>query len=144
MNKNKNKKKFLWLMFSFILLPVVSFAQNTPIKVCAVDVRNIGDVICKIGEFLNSIIPILILLGVVYFVWGVITYMIGADEEQKTMQMQCLWLSCIFSETRCNRTNSCLVFILYEKPLGHVFVSQLSSPHQFCKHKTCKTLEKRK
>lgn len=80
----KNKKFFLLSLVAFLILPIISFAQNTtPVKTCAVNVRDIGDVICKFGEILDSIIPILVLLGVVYFVWGVITYMIGADEEQK-------------------------------------------------------------
>ena len=81
----KNKKIFVWSFVTFLLLPLLSFAQNsTPVKTCAVNIKDIGDVICKIGEFLNAIIPILVLLGVVYFVWGVVTYMISADEEQKT------------------------------------------------------------
>jgi hypothetical protein len=39
--------------------------------------------LCKINEILNIIIPILITLGVVYFIWGVITYVIADDEERK-------------------------------------------------------------
>ena len=40
-------------------------------------------ILCKIGDLLNSVIPILVALGVVYFVYGVVTYMIGNDEEAK-------------------------------------------------------------
>jgi len=40
-------------------------------------------IICKIGDLLNTIIPILVVLGVVYFVWGVVTYVISSDEEAK-------------------------------------------------------------
>jgi len=68
-----------------MLIPVLTFAQGTPTtKVCSANVANIGDIICRIGKILNQILPVLLVLGVVYFVWGVISYMIGADEEQKT------------------------------------------------------------
>jgi hypothetical protein len=30
---------------------------------------------------LNSLIPVLVVLGVLYFIWGVITYVIASDEE---------------------------------------------------------------
>ena len=39
--------------------------------------------LCKLGSLLNSIVPVLIALGVVYFVWGVITYVVSSDEEAK-------------------------------------------------------------
>jgi len=69
-----------------LITPVVMFAQsNTSTGTsCYNNQTGIQAVICKIGEILNTIIPILIVLGVVYFVWGVITYMISEDEEQKT------------------------------------------------------------
>ncbi len=51
--------------------------------VCNGTVTNIGDVLCKVGSLLSLIIPILITLGVVYFIWGVVTYFIGGDEEAK-------------------------------------------------------------
>lgn len=63
-----------------IVAPFFAFAQNAGL--CTYQ-TGIQAVICKIGEILNTIIPILIVLGVVYFIWGVITYMIGADEEAK-------------------------------------------------------------
>lgn len=47
-------------------------------------VRDITTFICKIGDILNTIVPILIALGVVWFVWGVVQYVISADEEAKT------------------------------------------------------------
>ena len=33
---------------------------------------------------MNSIVPILIALAVVYFVWGVVSFVIASDEEAKT------------------------------------------------------------
>ena len=40
--------------------------------------------LCRIGIFLNAIVPVLIALGVVYFVYGVITFVVASDEEAKT------------------------------------------------------------
>jgi len=47
------------------------------------DLSNIGGVICKIGELLNAVVPVLLALGVVYFVYGVVSYVIGDSEEAK-------------------------------------------------------------
>jgi cytochrome bd-type quinol oxidase subunit 2 len=93
--KKLKKIIFCILVLSVILLPALSLAQFTPpaqtnppnmIKVeaeCGAGVDDIGHVLCRIGYFLNKIIPLLLLLGVLYFVWGVITYVIKNDEESK-------------------------------------------------------------
>jgi hypothetical protein len=47
------------------------------------DSGSLGGFFCKIGELLNSAIPVLVALGVVYFVYGVVTYVINDDEEAK-------------------------------------------------------------
>ena len=73
-------KKRLIVLSGLLAFAPLAFAQNAGL--CTYQ-TGIQAVICKIGEILNTIIPILIVLGVVYFVWGVISYMIGADEEQK-------------------------------------------------------------
>jgi len=44
---------------------------------------DLSSVLCKIRDILNSVVPVLIALGVVYFIWGVITYVISDDEEAK-------------------------------------------------------------
>ena len=80
------KKKLIVLSSLGFLVPVLTFAagNNTAGGASCFGTQvGIQAIICKIGEILNTIIPILIVLGVVYFVWGVISYMIGADEEQK-------------------------------------------------------------
>lgn len=56
------------------------FSSNV---VCSPTITNIGDVLCKISSILQLILPILVLLGVVYFIWGVVTLVIGNDEEAK-------------------------------------------------------------
>ncbi len=45
---------------------------------------GIGQFICQIQNILNSIVPLLLALGVVYFVWGVVRFMIADGEEAKT------------------------------------------------------------
>ena len=40
-------------------------------------------ILCKIHGLFNSVIPVLIALGMVYFIWGVVQYFIGSDEEAR-------------------------------------------------------------
>lgn len=51
---------------------------------CREDINTIGYTICKIGNLINSLVPVLLALGVVYFVFGVVQYVIGGGEEAKT------------------------------------------------------------
>ena len=84
----KNK---LIVLSGFVLglAPVVALAQVTTggnPATCGAPGTGVGTVqglLCKIGEILNAAIPVLIALGVVYFVFGVITYVIASDEEAK-------------------------------------------------------------
>lgn len=55
------------------LLPALVFAQN----------QTITGILGVIKKILNTVIPILITLGVVYFIWGVITYVTAGDEEKR-------------------------------------------------------------
>ena len=54
------------------------------------DLGGLGDgtvgfrsIICEIGKMFSTLIPIIITLGVVFFIWGVVQYVISADEEAK-------------------------------------------------------------
>jgi len=40
--------------------------------------------LCRFGQLFNSVVPVLIALGVLYFVWGVVSYVIASDEEAKS------------------------------------------------------------
>lgn len=79
------KKKLIVLAGSVLgWAPLIALAQ--PVERSCEDVQQFGtiqSIICKIGSILNIIIPILVVLGVVYFIWGVITYVISDDEEAK-------------------------------------------------------------
>ena len=86
-------KKKLMLLSGLILAsaPFIALAQVTTSGStstgCAYDARTQGNLfglMCRLGQFLNSIVPLLIALAVVYFVWGVITFVIASDEEAKT------------------------------------------------------------
>lgn len=55
-----------------LVLPSVSFAAD-----------NLWDVMGTVTSLLSKIIPLLVALGVVYFVYGVVMYMIADSEEAK-------------------------------------------------------------
>lgn len=82
------KKKLVVLSgFVLSLAPVVVLAQvtgGTPTVCTSGAITTLQGVLCKVSEILNAVIPVLIALGVVYFIWGVITYVISSDEEAKT------------------------------------------------------------
>ncbi len=82
------KKKLITLSgFVLGLAPVAVFAQTTgggPTSCPGGQITTIQGIMCKVAEILGAILPILVGLGIVYFVWGVITYMIASDEEAKT------------------------------------------------------------
>jgi hypothetical protein len=80
------KKKLAILSGSVLgFAPFVALAQVTAVRpgkdVCILG--TLGGWICKIGELVNAVVPLLIALAVVYFIWGVITYVIASDEEAK-------------------------------------------------------------
>jgi len=83
-------KKKLFILGGVLLsgAPLLALAQVTgggPRQCGALgSTSTIQGVICKISEILNSLIPLLVILGVIYFIWGVITYVISDDEEAKT------------------------------------------------------------
>ncbi|MFA5778282.1 MAG: hypothetical protein WC870_02215 [Candidatus Paceibacterota bacterium] len=70
--------KFIPILFLTMFFPFVSFAA---IGDCTG--TGIGKLICQAQQILNSIIPVLITLGVVFFVWGVVMYVIADGEEAK-------------------------------------------------------------
>jgi len=69
------------LVLSFV--PAVALAAAS----CAgggTSSNGILQIICKIGDILNVLVPLLIVLAVVYFIWGVIKYVVSSDEEDKS------------------------------------------------------------
>ncbi len=45
---------------------------------------TIFSLMCRAGALLNGVVPVLIALAVVYFIWGVISYVLAGDEEAKS------------------------------------------------------------
>jgi hypothetical protein len=72
-------KKILALIASFAL-PVVALAQQANFNSSP---TALG-ILQQIKNILNFIIPILVILGVIYFIWGVISYVMGKSEEAKS------------------------------------------------------------
>ena len=77
------KNKLIGLSSGAILMlsPLFAFAQGA----CTGLAGNgtVEGIICKIGDIFSIIIPILIVLGVLFFVWGVVQYVISSEEEAK-------------------------------------------------------------
>ena len=67
------------------VLAVLSFAPSFAFAAAYCGATGtIPYIICTIGNILNSVIPILVILAIIYFIWGVITYVIAHDEEAKS------------------------------------------------------------
>jgi hypothetical protein len=66
-------KKIISLGLVLGSLPVVAFAAAT----------NAFDIIGVIAGIISVIMPVLVALAAVFFIWGVITYIFTKDEEQK-------------------------------------------------------------
>ena len=82
------KKKLIVLSgLALLSAPLLTLAQTTggrPTVCTGGQINTIQSLICKLNEILGAILPLLIALGVVFFVWGVISYVIAGDEEAKT------------------------------------------------------------
>ncbi|MDD5721481.1 MAG: pilin [Candidatus Pacebacteria bacterium] len=97
-------KKFSLIFSLLVLFPMMTFALDSrfvgtcsdgsgmlpdgtcsgiPISSTCDSLNGIGKIICQFKEILNSIVPVLVALGVVYFVWGVVQYVIADGEEAK-------------------------------------------------------------
>src|SRR3989344_7850799 len=87
----KKKLIVLFVLSSFMLIlgamPFMALAQvqdAPPAPTCSqFDYGTIQKIICAFGDIFNLAVPILIALGILYFIWGVVTYVIAGDEEAK-------------------------------------------------------------
>jgi hypothetical protein len=71
-------KKFVPILSIAAFTPFVAFAQSA-----GCSDTGLSNVLCNIAKLLSNTIPVLVALGVVYFVWGVVTYVIADSEEAK-------------------------------------------------------------
>lgn len=77
---NKKLLKFVLILAVVAILPTMVFAAAIG-DGCT---DGLGGVLCRIYQILTKLVPVLIMLGVVYFIWGVIHFMIANSEEAKT------------------------------------------------------------
>jgi len=75
----KNLLKILSIICFTTFLPNIAFAASAGCEA----LTGVGKLICQINQILNSIIPVLVALGVVFFIWGVVQYVIADGEEAK-------------------------------------------------------------
>lgn len=67
--------------------PFAVLAQTTggtPTRCQGGNITTLQSLLCKFNELLGALLPFLIAIGVVVFVWGVIQFVISSDEEAKT------------------------------------------------------------
>jgi hypothetical protein len=62
------------LLAAVLLMPAVASAQT---------VRNLEDVLNFVLRLISAVIPIIIALAVLVFIWGVFRYVVSSDEEAK-------------------------------------------------------------
>lgn len=89
------------MLLAIVLVPALSFAQTVGVSTntCAYYMQSITlgsggsavttdssipGIICRIAQWVNLIIPIVIGLAVLIFIWGVVQYVIAKEEEAKT------------------------------------------------------------
>jgi hypothetical protein len=83
----KNIKRNLIVLWGSILgfMPALALASRHPD--CGGNIRavsNIEEVLCKLQQIFSAIIPFLIALAIIYFIWGVVMYVVSDDEEAKS------------------------------------------------------------
>lgn len=62
----------------------LGFVLGAPVVTLAA-VTTFGTILDTLLNYLSYIIPALITIAVIYFIWGVITFMRASDEEAKKM-----------------------------------------------------------
>jgi hypothetical protein len=81
----KNKLIILsGLVLGYAPLALAQVTGQNPTQCTGGSITTIQSLICKLNEILGAILPFLIALGVLYFVWGVVQFVIASDEEAKT------------------------------------------------------------
>jgi hypothetical protein len=81
-------KKKLGVLAGSVLgfMPLMALAQpavGSSTGCDSVALGTIQSIVCAFGNILDTVIPVLVVLGIVYFVWGVVQYVISSDEEAK-------------------------------------------------------------
>lgn len=77
------KKKLLVLVLSGVSLSLVPFVASATFCQSSSIPGTLQNILCRVGDFLNAVVPVLVILAVLYFIWGVIKYVVSGDEEDK-------------------------------------------------------------
>jgi Na+/proline symporter len=79
----------LFVLAMVVMVPALALGQGAGINIsgnttltCS-QTQDVLSLICRISLILNRIIPVLIILAVIIFVWGVIMYVVSSEEEAK-------------------------------------------------------------
>jgi len=90
MTKIKKIFHFLFLNKIFLLpaifllsLPILTVAQSFPSAPSPRTPSNFGDFISMILGFISYLIPVLIAIGLLVFLWGMAKFILHAEEEDK-------------------------------------------------------------
>lgn len=75
----KRLVKFISILSFTTLVPFLAYAQTAG-STCG---SGLVGILCRISDFFDAVLPVLVALGVIYFVWGVVQYVIGDSEEAK-------------------------------------------------------------
>lgn len=67
----------------FKKIPVVAFPLLLPFAVFA---QTLEEVFERISDFLNQLIPFLVLLATVLFLWGIVKYLTAGGNEERTAE----------------------------------------------------------
>lgn len=68
----KNMKKSFSLALVLLVLPVVTFAQS-----------GLFDILARVRGLVAALVPLIIGLAVLYFLWGVLQYVTAGDSEKQ-------------------------------------------------------------
>ena len=74
-------KKALIIGVSF-LLPIVTFAQLSTVET---------NIVRPIGRIVSLLIPIVFALALLYFFWGLATYILSAEHDKEIAKKRMLW-----------------------------------------------------
>ena len=72
------------LGIGLLLVPLVASAFDYPEITCGADGNTQADaLLCKVVTTMSLIFYLLIILGILYFVWGVVQYVTAGGDEEK-------------------------------------------------------------
>jgi len=74
-----------------VLLPALAFAQQAPAVAATGGDKGLLGVMQTVGNLLAALVPIIIALAVIYFLWGLLTYLFKAGEEKDKAREQMIW-----------------------------------------------------